>query len=77
VERVDSQETEFSTKKSFLVDFKRQQILLETATSFRILEFKLGRREFQDIKACRRFKEDLMSFEIKQETFLYRKFKVS
>ena len=68
---------EFSTKKSFLLDFKRQQILLETAASFRILEFTSAELEFQDTKASRRFKEDLLSFEIKQKTFLRRNFKVS
>ena len=43
----------------------------------KFLDFKLSRREFQDTKACRRFKEDLLSFEIKQKTILRRKFKVS
>ena len=68
---------EFSTKKSFLLDFKRHQILLETATSLCILEFTSAKLEFQDTKACRRFKEHLLLFKIKQKTFLRGKFKVS
>lgn len=41
------------------------------------LYFKLSRREFQDTKACRRFKEDLLLFDIRQETNLRRKHVVS
>jgi len=66
-----------STKKSPPPDLKRQQILPGTATSPRILEFKLNRREFQDTKARRRLKEDLLPSEIKQKTPLRRKPKAS
>ena len=43
----------------------------------KFLDFKLSRREFHDTKACRRFKEDLLSFEIKQKTILRRKHMMS
>ena len=43
----------------------------------KFLDFKLSRREFHDTKACRRFKEDLLLFEIRQKTILRLKHKVS
>ena len=43
----------------------------------KFLDFKLSRREFHDTKACRRFKEDLLLFEIKEKTILRRKHMMS
>jgi len=43
----------------------------------KFLDFKLSRREFHDTKACRRFKGDLLLFEIKQKADLHRTYKES
>ena len=43
----------------------------------KFLNFKLSQREFQDTRACRRFKEELLSYELKQKAFSRRNYKQS
>ena len=41
--------------------------------SLKFLNFKLSRSEYQDTRACRRFKEELLSFELKKKSIDRRK----
>ena len=41
------------------------------------LSFKLSKEEFHDTRACRRFKEGLLNYEINQKFSLRRRFKKS
>ena len=43
----------------------------------KFLNFKLSRREFQHTRACRRFKEELLGFELKQKASARRNYKES
>ena len=43
----------------------------------KFLNFKLSRSEYQDTRACRRFKEDLLSYELKKKAVDRRKFRES
>ena len=43
----------------------------------KFLNFKLSRPEFHDTRACRRFKEDLLSYELKQKCFARRNYEES
>ena len=63
-------ETTTSTSGIFIGEFPPWDIgFLQRCKLFHIYQsnFKLSRREFQDTRGCRRFKEDLLSYELTQK----------
>ena len=62
-------------KASLDIGFLRKCKMFHIFPTF--LSFKLSKEEFQDTRACRRFKEDLLNYEINQKFSLRRRFKKS
>ena len=62
-------------KASLDIGFLRKCKMFHIFPTF--LSFKLSKEEFHDTRACRRFKEDLLNYEINQKFYLRCRFKKS